>query len=425
MQRTVKKITKSVINLPIKKHVAAYARVSSGKEAMLNSLSAQVSYYSGLIQSNQDWEYAGVYADRAITGTKDSRPEFQRLLEDCKLGKIDMIITKSVSRFARNTVAMLQIVRELKAIEVDVYFEKENIHSMSGDGELMLTILSSFAQEESLSVSENCKWRIRDKFKQGIPTNNAILGYEIVNGIFKVIPEEAKVVKMIFEDYLSGMGKNAIMKKLVRLNIPTKKNRKALRQCAQWHESAIAKILRNEKYTGDLLLQKSYVLDHITKKKCINNGQLPKFYIENNHEAIIDKETFQKVQNEIKRRAQNKGNNQKVYLFTGKIICEQCGKHYRRKISNAGTKYAKPVWICSTFNRYGKAACASKQIPENILEQIVPKDFKEIRVTGPTEIKIILENNEIIEKAWGYNSNCEGGEGCEHGKSCYGDPGNT
>lgn len=336
-----------------------------------------------------------------------------------------MIITKSVSRFARNTVAMLQIVRELKAIEVDVYFEKENIHSMSGDGELMLTILSSFAQEESLSVSENCKWRIRDKFKQGIPTNNAILGYEIVNGIFKVIPEEAKVVRMIFEDYLSGMGKNAIMKKLVQLNIPTKKNRKNLRQCSQWHESAIAKILRNEKYTGDLLLQKSYILDHITKKKCINNGQLPKFYIENNHEAIIDKDTFQKVQNEIKRRAQNKGNNQKVYLFTGKIICEQCGKHYRRKISNAGTKYAKPVWICSTFNRYGKAACASKQIPENILEQIVPKDFKEIRVTGPTEIKIVLENNEIIEKAWGYNSNCEGGESCEHSKSCYGDPGNT
>lgn len=128
---------------------------------------------------------------------------------------------------------------------------------------------------------------------------------------------------------------------------------------------------------------------------------------------------------QIDKETKNNGNKQKVYLFTGKIICEQCGKHYRRKISNAGTKYAKPVWICSTFNRYGKAACASKQIPENILEQIVPKDFKEIRVTGPTEIKIILENNEIIEKAWGYNSNCEGGEGYEHSKSCCGDPGNT
>ena len=336
---------------------------------------------------------------------KDSRPEFRRLLTDCKLGKIDMIITKSVSRFARNTVTMLRIVRKLKDIDVDVYFEKENIHSMSGDGELMHTIHSSFAQEESLSVSENCKWRVRDKFKQGIPTNNAILGYKIVNGIFKVIPEEAKVVKMIFEDYLSGMGKNAIMKKLIRLNIPTKTNRKSMKRCAQWHESAIAKILRNEKYTGDLLLQKSYVLDHITKKKCINNGQLPKFYIENNHEAIIDKETFQKVQSEIKRREKNKDNKQKIYTFTGKITCEQCGKHYRRKISNAGTKYAKPVWLCSTFNRHGKVACASKQIPENILEQIVPKKFKEIRVTGPTDIKIILEDGETIEKTWGYKAN--------------------
>jgi DNA invertase Pin-like site-specific DNA recombinase len=160
-----------ICTLPNKKKVAAYARVSSGKDSMIHSLSAQISCYSGYIQKHKDWEYVGVYADKAATGTKDGRAEFQRMISDCKLGKIDMIITKSISRFARNTVTLLENVRMLKVIEVDVYFEEENIHSKSSDGELMLTILASFAQEESLSVSENCKWRIRNKFRQGLPSN--------------------------------------------------------------------------------------------------------------------------------------------------------------------------------------------------------------------------------------------------------------
>ena len=394
MQKIVRKLDSTKLVAPKIKRVAAYARVSGGKDAMLHSLSAQVSYYSNLIQRTPGWEYVGVYADEALTGTKDTRKEFQRMIADCKSGKIDMIITKSISRFARNTVTMLEVVRELKNIGVDVYFEKEHIHSMSGDGELMLTILSSFAQEESLSVSENCKWRIRDKFKQGIPTVHPILGYKYVDGKLEIVPEEAKIVQMIFRFYLDGMGTNAIMKYLINLNIPTKLG-------GQWKESSVMKILRNEKYMGDLLLQKSYSSDHISKKKCRNKGQLEMYYIENTHNAIIDKSTFNKVQEKIDRRIKNMKFpkiTDKNYVFTGKIMCELCGKYYRRKIANASTKYARPVWICSTFNSYGKAYCASQQIPEDILLNLVAKDFKEILVPEKNKIVIILNDGSKTEK---------------------------
>jgi site-specific DNA recombinase len=181
--RSIKRVEPSMPQIPVRKRVAAYARVSSGKDAMLHSLSAQVSYYSGYIQRRRGWEYVGVYADEALTGTKDERPEFQRLMNDCRDGKIDMVITKSIARFARNTVTMLEAVRELKSLGVDVYFEKENIHSLSGDGEVMLTILASYAQEESRSVSENCKWRVRKMFAQGRTNNGVMLGYRLIDGL--------------------------------------------------------------------------------------------------------------------------------------------------------------------------------------------------------------------------------------------------
>ena len=402
MQKTVEKLDTLKLVPPKKKRVAAYARVSDGKNAMLHSLSAQVSYYCKLIQGTPGWEYAGVYADEAISGTKDSRKEFKRIIEDCKDGKIDMIITKSISRFARNTVTTLETVRALKEYGVDVYFEKENVHSMSGDGELMLTILSSFAQEESLSVSENCKWRIRDKFKQGIPTSHLILGYKYVDGKLEIIPEEAKIVQMIFKLYLQGMGRISIMKKLIKMNVPTKFG-------GTWQESSIMKILKNEKYAGDLLLQKKYVKDHLTKKTCINRGELPQYYVENNHEAIIDRDTFLKVQNEIKNRTSDlsKSRRKITYPFTSKIVCGQCGKHYRRKIGNSGTKYAHPVWICKTYNSLGKKFCSSKQIPENILTKLVPKDFKEIIVPEQNKIIIVLNDGSKIEKTWQYKSRSE------------------
>ncbi|GHU48735.1 hypothetical protein FACS1894127_0020 [Clostridia bacterium] len=285
----IRKIEQRKLAVTARKCVAAYARVSSGKDSMLHSLSAQVSYYSALIQGNAEWEYAGVYADEAITGTKDSRAEFKRLLADCKADRIDMVITKSISRFARNTVDLLNTVRKLKELGVDIYFEEQNIHTRSGDGELMLTILASYAQEESRSASDNQKWRIRKDYKEGKPSNYIMVyGYDYNNGLLTIIPEEAEVVRMIFADYLSGMGWNTIKKKLTELGFPTKRGGK-------WSDICVGSILRNEKYIGDMLLQKGFIVDHLTKRKIPNNGELPQYYIEGTHEPIIDKETFESV----------------------------------------------------------------------------------------------------------------------------------
>ena len=220
MPRTIT-IVQRPPKLSQKKRVAAYARVSSGKDAMLHSLSAQVSYYSTLIQSRGDWLYVGVYADEAKTGTKDSREDFQRLVADCHAGKIDMVITKSISRFARNTVTLLKTVRELKTLGVDVYFEEQNIHTMSGDGELMMTILASYAQEESRSASENQKWRIQANFKEGLPWNGTVLGYRIVDGVYTPLEDEAELVQLIYSLYINGWGTYKIAKGTLFANYPS------------------------------------------------------------------------------------------------------------------------------------------------------------------------------------------------------------
>lgn len=411
---TIKRTALQSIQL---RHVAAYARVSSGKDAMLHSLSAQISYYNSYIGKRGDWEFSGIYADEAITGTKDTRPEFQRLLEDCRSKKIDMVITKSITRFARNTVTLLQTIRELKLLGIDVYFEKENIHSLSTDGEFMLTILASYAQEESRSVSENLKWRIRKMFEQGRPNTCKMLGYRLFDGKLYIIPEEAEVVKTIFTDYLSGMGPNAIMKKLIDVGISTKNG-------AAWRESTLHKILRNEKYSGDMLLQKTFSLDHLSKKKRINRGELPMYHVTNSHDAIIDKETFAKVQREIERRAAKYRSNpqpKKQYLFTSLICCGQCGKHYRRKQANAGSKSIRPVWICATFNHYGKNNCPSQQIPENILLEktaevfgtteldraLLEKSISKIQIPGRNRIEYIFKDGRSVEVVWEHPSRSE------------------
>lgn len=408
MARTIRRI--QPITPPALTRVAAYARVSNAKDAMLHSLSAQVSYYSNYIQKHPGWQYIGVYADEGITGTKDIRPEFQRLLYDCKNRKIDMIITKSISRFARNTLILLETVRELSTLGVDVYFEKESIHTTSGDGELILTILASFAQEESLSVSENCKWRIRGKFKEGLLHSTTILGYRIENSVLKIEPEEAKIVQMIFTDYLSGMGRNAIAKKLNAEGYMTRNGK-------EWLDGGIDRILRNEKYAGDMLLQKTYNYDHISKRKTINKGILPMYYVKDSHEPIIDRETFEKVQDELNRRTKQanlKGIPRNTYPFTGKIICSQCGKNFRRKISHAGSKYAQPAWICTTFNSKGKKFCNAKQIPEDILLSVTAdvlglKKFDDIvfekriiKIQVPEDEKLIFEfsDGSTVEKSW-------------------------
>ena len=357
MAKTVE-IVKFLPKQPKALRVAAYARVSSGKDAMLNSLSAQVSYYNEYIQNHSGWLFSGVYSDAAKTGTKENREDFQRLLAACRAGEIDMVVTKSISRFARNTVTLLSMVRELIALGVDVYFERENLHSMGGEGEMMLSILASFAQEESRSASENQLWRIRKNFEEGIPWHGIMLGYKLVNGRYEVVPEEAAVVRRIFDDYLSGMGYQTIAKKLNEDGIPSSWGSK-------WLDSAVQKILCNYTYTGNLLLQTTFRENHITKKQLANKGEMPMYHAEDAHEAIVSMETFQAVQAEKARRAARflkKERPKSPYPFTSLLRCDNCGKHYRRKVTAGG-----PVWICHTFNSKGKDACASKQIPENTL----------------------------------------------------------
>ena len=221
-----------------RKRVAAYARVSSGKDAMLHSLSAQISYYSDMIQKTPGWQFVKVYADEAVTGTRDSREQFQNLLQDCRDGKVNMVITKSISRFARNTVTLLSTIRELKTIGVDVFFEEQNIHTMSADGELMISVLASYAQEESLSASENQKWRIRKNFQAGIPCDATLLGYRYKNGQYMIEPKEAETVRRIFREYLAGKGDMAIIAQLNKEGIPTR--------CGNnWSKHSVIRILKN------------------------------------------------------------------------------------------------------------------------------------------------------------------------------------
>lgn len=369
--------------LPKLKNVAAYARVSSPKDAMKHSLAAQVSYYSGMIQSHPGWRYAGVFTDEGITGTRETRDGFQRLLEECRAGRIDMIITKSISRFARNTVTLLSTVRELKGMGVDVFFEEQNIHSGSNDGELMLTILASFAQAESESMSENQKWRVRKNFREGKPWGAKLYGYRVEDDTFIVVPDEAGIVRRVYAEYLSGKGTEAIANGLNTDGIPTRRGGK-------WYPNVIWQMLRNSNYTGSLLLQKTYREDPLTKRKRKNDGVLPQYFVEDSHEAIIDADTFEAVQSELKRREsayKHKKRNNMGYPFTGLIVCANCGRRYKRKTTAGGFK-----WVCPTFNSAGKAVCPSKMIPEDTLaaltadidlssvERMIAEDGNVIRV---------------------------------------------
>ena len=400
------KIVTPVEHLPkliARKKVAAYVRVSSGKEAMIHSLAAQADYYSTLISKENEWVFVGIYSDEAITGTKGDRKGFQQMLEDCKDGKIDIVVTKSISRFARNTVTLLETVRSLKLMDVDVFFEEQNIHTMSADGELMLTILASYAQEESRSVSENMKWRIKKNFEEGMPWNGGMLGYRIKEGQYVVIPDEAVIVKRIYAEFQEGKGTNAIAQGLNEDGIPT-------RFGEWWHPSVVAKILRNYTYTGNLLLQRTFVENHITKKNKINRGELPQYHVEEAHEAIIDIDTFNRVQVELERRTEKYGHapkEQKRYPFTGLLLCGNCGKNYRRKVTAT-----QPVWICATYNTRGKKYCDSKQIPESTLSAVTAEvasveDIEKIVVFNGNRLEYHLVGGMIIERTWADRSRSE------------------
>lgn len=280
--KTVEKIERKLPVLKARKRVAAYARVSMESERMQHSLSAQVSYYSALIQKNPEWEYAGVFADYGISGTgTKKRDEFNHMLAECEAGNINIILTKSIQRFARNTVDLLNTVRHLKELGIEVRFEKEKINSLSGDGELMLSILASFAQEESRSISENVKWGTIKRFKQGIPNGKfSIFGYEWQDDKLVIVPEEAEIIRWMYAEYMKGTSRIEIGRALMDRGIYT-------RQGKPWVDSNVKVILTNITYTGNMLFQKEYCEDPITKHRRKNYGEMPQYFVEDTHEAII------------------------------------------------------------------------------------------------------------------------------------------
>ena len=365
----MRKISKIEPKLPViqaRKKVAAYARVSRDTERLMHSVSAQVSYYSALIQKNPEWEYAGVYADMGISGTDTSkRGEFLRMLADCEEGKIDIILTKSISRFARNTVDLLETVRHLKDLGIEVRFEKEHIHSLSEDGELMLTLLASFAQEESRSISENVKWGVRKRFQSGEigAANKHILGYRYDEDEKKyvIIPEEAEAVRWMFQMYIDGVPLRGIAESMNSAGIRTTLGN-------DFQEASVRQLIFNEVYAGDIRRQKCYMADPITKTKVKNCGELPQYYMADCHEAIIDRETYAKVQAEMERRA---GLVNPTYPFTGKIKCGICGQSFtRRKGTTKGKEYVS--WFCRAKKEVGMT-CTSRNYSEQNLMEICAK----------------------------------------------------
>ena len=380
--KSIKLIPKKAV-LEKKKNVCAYARVSSGKDAMLHSLSAQVSYYNGLIQAHLDWFFVGVYSDEAISGTKEERPGFQRMLDDAKAGKIDMIITKSISRFARNTITLLEKVRELKEINVDVYFEEQNIHSLSSDGELLLTILASYAQEEARSTSENMKWRIKKNFENGIPWGAMLYGFDIIDSKYHINEEEAKVVRLAFQLYLEGYGKEGVARRLNALGYRT-------RMGALWSDASVRQMLNNHDYTGNLILQKTYRPDYMSKKTVVNNGEVTMYYVEGSHEAIIDLERKEHpYQSPLK----------------GKIKCGCCGKNFLRK----ETPY-RTIWACATYQKIGSSACPSKRLDEEMLLGLIDKlkidinNIESITINNDFSLYILNKDGTKVPGTWSVHS---------------------
>ena len=376
-----------------KLRVAAYARVSSSKDAMLHSLSAQVSYYNKYISSHDDWEFVGIYADEGISGTKEDRDEFQRMINDCRTGKIDLILTKAISRFARNTMTMLEIVRELKNLNVDVFFEEQNLHSISSDGEMVLTLLASVAQEEARSVSENQKWRIRKDFEKGlIWGGSSAYGYRIINKKMVISPEEANLVKRIFQLYISGLGFQKISKLLNDEGIPAMRAKR-------WNKQSLQQIIANINYTGDLLLQKTYNENYLTKKTKINRGELDQFFVENDHEAIITRDEYYAALEIRRKRVEYfKLDNFKVHTYplTGFVRCGNCGKNYNHK----RTRYTEK-WSCVTYQNIGKAECDAKSVPDAELTRITLEvlNIKELDrdlIEDKLEFIEVLKNNKLL-----------------------------
>lgn len=369
MAKITTRVAHTFASIPTRKRVAAYARVSVDSQELMESLSAQVSYYSTHIQGNHAWEYAGVYADAGISGTDiNRRAEFQRLIADCNAGRIDIILTKSISRFARNTVDLLKTVRHLKERSISVRFERENIDSLSPDGELMLSILASYAQEESLSISENVKWGIRKRFAQGqFPAYN-MYGYRWVNDHFEIVEKEAEAIRFMYQAFADGMKLTEVSDALAQQGVLNRKG-------VPFGKTSVLRILDQEKYRGFSVLQRTFIPNHITHQKKLNCGELPQFEVQGTHPRIIEDDLHEQVEAERERRRKSGAVTWgKATCFTGKLVCGGCGQTYTYTPGTGTTKeglteYQMGQYRCANKRNNGTKACSAKNLPLRALRQ--------------------------------------------------------
>ncbi|WDM22914.1 recombinase family protein [Paenibacillus polymyxa] len=384
-----------------KKKVAAYCRVSTDSEEQKESYTNQVNHYTQYIQNNLEWEMADIYADEGISGTNTkNRTHFNRMIQDARNGKLDLILVKSISRFARNTLDLLKYVRELKSLGVAVFFERENINTLDTTGEVLLTILSSLAQDESRNISENSRWGILRGFQNGkvFCNTNRFLGYDKdEHGELVINEKEAEIVRRIYEEYLDGKSYQAIARGLMRDHIKT------VTGGDTWWDSSITLILTNEKYYGALLQQKTVTVDFLTHKRVRNKGQEQQYFIEDNHEPIVSKEIFEAVQKEKERRAKLKGNvmgNSKryssKYVLSSKVYCGCCGAIFKRRTWNSNNPSKKVVWQCKTYVNEGKTACDAKSVDEQVLHSAFVRLFNRMYKNKKGFIKTLKANIESV-----------------------------
>lgn len=363
--------------------VAPYARVSTDSEEQLSSYKSQVAYYTDLVSKRNDWVLVDMYADEAITGTQvTKREDFQRMINDCMDGKIDMIITKSISRFARNTLDTLKFVRMLKEKNIAVFFEDENINTLTMDGELLLVILSSVAQQEVENISANVKKGLKMKMKRGeLIGFQSCLGYDYDKNTKKISVnlEEAEIVRYIFDRYISGMGAYVIAKEL------TDSPHKTRHGNSEWQDTTILGIIKNEKYKGDLLQGKTFTVDPISKRRLDNYGEEDQFYIKNHHEPIVSEEVFEKAQDILHKRGKNRRHGEKgkrdkyskKFAFSSMLECVFCNSNFSRRSWHSGSPHEKTVWQCVTSTKKGKKYCPhSKGIEEKVIEGAFVESYK-------------------------------------------------
>lgn len=389
---TAKRYSQLPTNTPAKKRVAAYARVSTDTDEQLSSYEAQVDYYSRYIQEKENWDFVDIYTDEGISATNTKKRDgFKRMIADALDGKIDMIITKSVSRFARNTVDTLTTVRRLKENAVEVYFEKENIYTLDSKGELLITIMSSLAQEESRSISENVTWGHRKRFADGkvsLPYGR-FLGYEKGgDGLPKIVEPEAVTVRLIYRLFLEGKTPSGIARHLTANDILTPSGKQ------KWPASTVESILTNEKYKGDAVLQKTFTVDFLTKKMKVNEGEVPQYYVENSHPAIIEPDVFDMVQFEMQRRKERGGHHSGAGCFSSKIVCGECGNFYGSKVWHSTSKYRRTIWQCNNKFKGGEK-CKTPHLDEDTIKRLFVSAVNKLLVDRVE----ILANLETVKQA--------------------------